>query len=85
MKHRAVLVCLVVFVVVGCSSLGVGVSIPIGGPFGVGVGVGSGGVSGSAGAGVGGVGVGVGGTVGGSTKGIPPPKPSEPAASQPSQ
>ena len=43
----------------GCSSLGVGIGVPLG-PFSVGVGVGRGGVSAGVGTGVGPVGVGVG-------------------------
>lgn len=63
-RMKSHLACLIgIAALSGCSSLGIGVSIPIGGPFGVGVGVGSDGrVGGSVGVGVGGVGVGVGGS-----------------------
>jgi hypothetical protein len=62
-RSIAQLACAASFVVAGCSSVGVGVGIPIGGPFGVGVSVGSDGrIGGSVGASTGGVGVGVGGS-----------------------
>lgn len=79
MKRIGVLAVLAAAGLAGCASVGVGVSVPIGGPFSVGVGVGSDGrVGGSVGAGVGGVGV----NVGGSTQ---LPRNTQPAASSPSR
>lgn len=63
MKPRAAGMALAACGLVGCTSIGVGLSIPIGGIGGVSIGVGSDGrVSGGASVGTGGVSVGVGGT-----------------------
>ncbi len=62
-----------------CSSVGLGISVPIGGIGSIGVGVGSDGrVNGGVSVGRGGVSVGVGGTAE-----LPRPSPPEPAASAP--
>lgn len=62
-----------------CSSIGLGISVPIGGIGSIGVGVGSDGrVSGGVSVGRGGVSVGVGGTAD-----LPRPTPADPAASAP--
>jgi hypothetical protein len=70
MKPRAVGLVVAALSLVGCTSIGVGLSIPIGGLGGVSIGVGSDGrVSGGVSVGGGGVSVGV----GGSTQ-LPPPQ-----------
>ena len=63
MKRRAACVTLAAGLLVGCSSVGIGLSLPIGGLGGISIGVGSDGrVSGGVSVGSGGVSVGVGGT-----------------------
>lgn len=69
MKPRAAGLALAACGLVGCTSIGVGLSIPIGGIGGVSIGMGSDGrVSGGVSVGTGGVSVGVGGTAQ-----LPPP------------
>lgn len=76
MKRHALAAVLTTGLLVGCTSIGVGLSIPIGGIGGVSVGVGSDGrVSGGVSVGRGGVSVGVGGTAQ-----LPPPE--QPARSR---
>ena len=79
--RRRLLALLVLPAFVGCTSIGLGLSIPIGGIGSIGVGVGSDGrVNGGVAVGRGGVSVGVGGTA---ELPRPAPEPAEPAASAP--